>query len=213
MAGAVTPVKDQGACSSSWAFSATGGLEGTFQIHYGPLLPFSEQQLIDCSAYLGNTCSVGSKDEAFFYTTMYGIETEIDYPYTGTDGTCKYEGTNVVWHSNYYHDLDGRSEQEFLYSLSFQPLSIGIDASAIMPYSSGIFNDPNCGTNINHGALAVGYLAKSGYVDYVTLKNSWGTSWGDEGYIYMALLGDGDGECGMYTQASYPYYEPPELIK
>jgi C1A family cysteine protease len=201
-AGAVTGVKNQGQCGSCWAFSTTGGLEGLEKVSGGSLVSLSEQQLVDCSGSYGNYgCNGGLMDNALKYTQQYGVESEADYGYTAKQGSCKYSSSKVVFKNGGHKDVTARSETAFLTALSVQPVSIGIDAEKIMSYTSGIFTNSNCGTSIDHGVLAVGYDTSS---KYIKVKNSWGSTWGESGYIRFALLGNGSGECGMYLQATVP---------
>ena len=200
--GAVTGVKNQGECGACWSFSATGALEGIEFIIKGHLISLSEQELIDCSQKFNNYgCKGGSPDNAFSYVEQLGITTEAYYPYTAKQGSCKYSSASVVVKSSKHRDLLKRSESAFLSALDTQPISISIDADQIMSYTSGIYNNANCGTTVNHAALAVGYDTSAGYIK---VKNSWGTTWGESGYIRFALLGNGSGECGIYLQSSLP---------
>jgi Papain family cysteine protease/Cathepsin propeptide inhibitor domain (I29) len=201
-AGYVTGVKNQGQCGSCWAFSTTGGLEGLEKKEGKALTSLSEQQLVDCSGSYGNYgCNGGLMDNAFKYVEQYGLEGESTYAYTAKTGSCRYSSSSVVFKNSGYTDVSRQSESAFLTTLSAQPISIAIDAEKIMSYTSGIFNNAACGTSLDHGVLAVGYDTSAGYIK---VKNSWGTTWGESGYIRFALEGNGSGECGMYLQASVP---------
>jgi C1A family cysteine protease len=200
--GAVTGVKNQGECGSCWSFSTTGALEGSEFIVNGKLISLSEQQLLDCSRQFGNYgCNGGWPDNAFKYVEQYGIEAESTYPYTAKLGSCRYASGSVAVKLSKYADVTKRSESAFLSALAAQPVSICIDAEQIMSYTSGIYNNANCGTSLDHAVLAVGYDTSAGYIK---VKNSWGTTWGESGYIRFALEGNGSGECGIYLQPAVP---------
>jgi len=215
--GAVTDVKDQGQCGSCWSFSTTGALEGAYAIKNGKLVAFSEQQLVDCDK-LGNGgrdhgCNGGIMDNAFDWIGKNnGLCTEDDYPYfSGTTkdrGDCQTSCTNVKGSDIQSHtDIAPSSDSAMMSALTKQPAAIAIEADqrAFQMYSSGVFTGA-CGTNLDHGVLAVGYGSDSNG-DYYIVKNSWSASWGDKGYIRLgrgSQYNNGDGQCGMLLMASYP---------
>jgi C1A family cysteine protease len=220
-AGAVTGVKDQGQCGSCWSFSTTGAIEGANAIKTkttgSAIKSFSEQHLVDCdnlSHHFGRDhgCSGGLMDNAFSWINKNnGICTEATYPYvsgtTKTEGTCDEskctKDVNSIPAS--YVDVEKNSDAAMMSALALGPVAIAIEADekAFQLYTSGVLTAA-CGTNLDHGVLAVGYGTENG-VDYYNVKNSWGTSWGDKGYIKLARgIAQKEGQCGMLSSASYP---------
>jgi len=208
--GAVTPVKNQQQCGSCWAFSTTGSFEGAYQIATGNLVSFSEQMLVSCdNPSNGGTdqgCSGGLMDNAFkWIESKGGICTEDAYPYTsgsGQSGTCKTQCSPAATLGG-FTDVASGDEKALLAAVEKNPVSVAIEAdkSAFQLYKSGVFTSvAQCGTQLDHGVLAVGY-GTDGANAYWKVKNSWGTSWGEEGYIRM--IRDQDC-CGIASQPSYP---------
>jgi len=203
--GAVTGVKDQGQCGSCWAFSTTGSVEGANFLAGHGLTSLSEQELMDCSYSYGNlACDGGLMDNAFKYVEANGLCTEASYPYTAKSSTaCKKSsctmvaGTKITGYKDVTH-----TENALGAAVDITPVSVAIEAdqTGFQLYKSGVFSGV-CGKSLDHGVLAVGYGTDPTGGDYWKVKNSWGTSWGEAGYIRMIRNKD---ECGIADEPSYP---------
>lgn len=206
--GAVTPIKNQGQCGDCWAFSTTGSVEGIHYIATKVLNSLSEQNLLDCANQTwGNEgCNGGLMDDAFKYIIHNrGIDKESTYPYQGVQGRCRYNPDNSGATITGYQDVTSGSESALQTATAQQPVSVAIDASheSFQLYTSGVYYEPKCSTTqLDHGVLSVGYGADSQGTQYWLVKNSWGTSWGQAGYIWMSR--NRNNNCGIATMASYP---------
>lgn len=205
--GMVNPVKNQANCGSCWAFSTIASLESNYAISFGKLQQLSEQQLVDCSTSYGNHgCNGGLMDNAFKYIEKKGVTTEASYPYKAVDQQCNTsaEGQPAAWVDSYF-DIPRKSNDQLKSSAAKRVVSVAIHANPIVSYKSGVFHS-YCGTQLNHGVAVVGYgNDSSSGLDYWIVRNSWGQSWGNNGYIWMVRVsGNHDGVCGIALAASYP---------
>jgi len=171
------------------------------------LVGLSEQNLIDCTTTYGNQgCQGGQMDAAFQYVIKnQGVDTEASYPYQMSGpNACQFNPANIGAKITGFQDVDQGDESALQVAVAQQPVSVAIDASqpSFQFYKSGVYYEPQCSSlTLDHGVLVVGY-GTQGSSDYWLVKNSWGTSWGMEGYILMSR--NRDNNCGIASEASYP---------
>ena len=205
--GAVTSVKDQGQCGSCWTFSSTGAAEGAWAISKGQLVDLSEQQLVDCAtgvSYGSHGCSGGQMEGAFKYLIENGQCTLNSYPYTAKDGTC--HTCSSMAHFSSCFSVKPNDQLSLKAAVFKQPIAIAIEADTryFQSYSSGVLTSSTCGTKLDHGVLIVGYGAENGQ-KYWLVKNSWSSSWGENGYVKIARSDSTNdaGICGIAMDPSF----------
>lgn len=205
--GKVSKVKDQGSCGSCWTFSTTGSIESAMKIKSNTDVLLSEQQIIDCSVSYGNNgCSGGLVEYAYHYLESHELETEAQYPYKASNNKCTAKAQAGDVELTSFSEVARFDPEQLAQALQLGPVSVGVDASgtAFKWYKNGIITKW-CGTSIDHAVLLVGYGTDNG-IDYWTIKNSWGPTWGENGYfrILRDMNKKDDGMCGVQSTPCYP---------
>ena len=179
-------------------------MESSHAIEVGELLSFSEQQLVDCSKK-NYGCGGGWQYKAFEYLEKKAAMLESEYPYTAKEGTCNYSAeSNSGVNASGYKNVSRYNPQQMKAALSLKPLAVSIQADqpTFQSYKSGIFNSGDCGSSLNHATNVVGWGSEDG-VDYWVMRNSWGKSWGESGYMRIQIV-EGGGICGVQLEPLYP---------
>jgi len=234
--GKVTSVKDQGGCGSCWAFSAIESVESRYAIASGNLETLAPQAYVNCVQNpdsCGGTggCEGATMELAFEVSTATGVPTEADYPYTASDGTC---GTYpVAVKSTGYTKIAENDASALQAAVADGPVSVTVAASPWMFYGGGVFtgcSGSSSGAELNHGVQVVGYTD-----EYWITRNSWGSSWGEDGYIMVSRAADDKtftnnapadgvackpypktqtvgGECGILFDTSYPKFDGSAVV-
>jgi C1A family cysteine protease len=184
----VSAVKNQGQCGSCWAFSATENIESVVKIGKGTMPILAPQQMVDCDKGCYG-CGGGWPYKAMTYiVSAGGQDSESTYPYTARNGQCKAKspfGAQIKGYKNI-----GRDEHTIQASLTtVSPFSVCVDASQWSHYKSGVLRSNQCGHGIDHCVQLVGYDAGAN-PPYWIVRNSWGTGWGVQGYIYLEMWKD-----------------------
>nr|GLL45870.1 senescence-specific cysteine protease SAG39-like [Ipomoea trifida] len=203
--GAVTPIR--GAECGAWTFPAVDTVEGITKIKTGKLYTLSVQEIVDCINGCSNGCNGGFTIEAFEFIKNHGLTTESNYPSTGTNGTCnaKKEAQPVAKISG-YESVPAGDENALMKAVAKQPVAVYVDASRaeFQFYAGGVFSG-DCGTTLDLGGTVVGYGVNHDKQEYWILKNSWGTMWGEKGYMRLARgINKQGGQCGVAMEATYP---------
>jgi len=202
----VNPVQSQGRCGSCWTFATTASLEHLHRRKTGKLEKFAEQAMVDCGHETGNYgCNGGYQSKAFLWSARHGMALAKDYPYTGRVGTCKINSKSTTKINRSYRRVRNYSESSLVAAIYSNVVAVTVNANKMRLYKSGVFSDWSCPTNINHMVNAVGYGTDSATgKKFYNVRNSWGSWWGDNGYIKMERKPSYYGLCGIQKQSYYP---------
>ncbi|KAL4464666.1 hypothetical protein ABPG74_011227 [Tetrahymena malaccensis] len=191
--GALNPIQNQGQCGSCSTFGTAGVLESFNFLKNKQLIKFSEQQLLDCAKQAGFDtygCDGAWQKEYFKYAIKYGIVQGNSYPYVGYQTACKNTSSLPKYFPQSFKFINPNAS-DVKTAISQGPISVTVDASTWSSYSGGIFNGCNSNIQLNHAVIAVGYDTEGNYI----IRNSWGTSWGEKGYMRLSA----NNNCGVLT--------------
>ncbi|XP_073154179.1 senescence-specific cysteine protease SAG12-like [Henckelia pumila] len=204
--GAVTPIRDE--TCGAWTFPAVDTVEGITKIKGGKLYDLSVQEIVDCNTGIEQGCDGGGFiSDAFEFIKSNGITTEKNYPPRDVKGTCdKKKEAEPVTKITGYQKVPANNEDALMKAVANQPVAVRVDASGsdFQFYSTGVFTG-KCGDTLDHGVTVVGYGMEKGKLKYWIIKNSWGPSWGEDGYMRLQRdIADKEGLCGITIEVYYP---------
>ncbi|KAM7417232.1 hypothetical protein PAMA_017061 [Pampus argenteus] len=193
----VAPVQNQQACGSCWAFSVVGAMQAVHAIGGSQLEQLSVQQVLDCS-FKNEGCNGGSTVRALNWLkqTRVKLVPQSEYPYNAKTGICHFfsQSHGVVAVKNFSaYDFSGQEEAMMGQLVEHGPLAAVVDAVSWQDYLGGIIQHHCSSKWSNHAVLVVGYDT-TGDIPYWIVQNSWGTTWGNEGYVYIKIGGN---VCGI----------------
>nr|AHX59270.1 procerain B [Calotropis procera] len=200
----VFPIRNQGQCGSCWTFSAVASIETLIGIKEDRMIALSEQELLDCER-TSYGCKGGYYTDAFAYVAKKGLTSREKYPYIFQQGQC-YQKEKVVKISG-YRRIPKNDEKKLQSVVAQQVVSVGVKSKSrdFQHYRSGVFSGA-CGPRVDHAVNIVGYGSEGG-VNYWIVRNSWGTNWGENGYMRIPRNSNqSGGYCGIAVQAAYPVY-------
>jgi len=189
--GVVTPIYNQGQCGSCWAFSATETIESYWALAGNTLTQLSMEQIVSCdTSGQDQGCNGGFPSGAYQYVeNAGGIEAYSDYPYSaegGESGSCNFQSSDVVCTVTGYNSIDGETGlYQQTSSSSGGPVSVCVDASSWQNYNGGVLS--SCGTSVDHCVQLVGYSGYGSSGAYWIVRNSWGNTWGENGFIWIEI--------------------------
>jgi len=215
--GKVSPIKNQGSCGSCWTFAVISVVESIYAIRENKLLQFSEQQIVDCcrrlyspECQISDGCKGGLVSEGFQYSINKGVMLQRDYNYTAKDEVCKYREHLTVFKPDEYVGINERDLRMMEKTVLTRPIAVGISATwpVFRFYKEGIIERGCEETPLNHGVAIVGASNEKG-IPYWLVRNSWGNTWGDKGYVKLArtLNFYPTGVCGIAACAEYIRYK------
>jgi len=200
------PVINQGSCGSCYAMASTAAVEGHYYIKYRQLIQLSQQEIVDCSGNYGNKgCQYGYMAATFDYILNNGVGAAAGNPYRGVVSQCQY--SNPRYYINTWYRSAQDNEYALMEAVAKGPVVVLINAglNSFRYYNGGLYYDPNCYLNtqgVNHFVTVTGYGTNDQNQPYWVIKNSWGSSWGSGGYMYMAR--NANNQCGIANQPMYP---------
>ncbi|XP_060523576.1 procathepsin L-like [Cylas formicarius] len=200
---AVGSVKNQGNCGSCWSFSAIGALESQVYLKTGKMVSLSEQNLIDCAKdNINHGCQGGWMANAFEYLKNNYVTSDSEYSYVGVQQQCQINERQTKISIRGYQRVQGNEQVLKEAVATIGPITAAMDASNLQFYSNGVYRDDECSPNyVNHGVLIVGYGNEAGR-DYWLIKNSWGSSWGENGYF--KIIRNRGNQCNLASYTMYP---------